>query len=297
MSKKRETAKDFQFIPECYTFRFTVFPTIAMIRDNALKLATKFSEHTELTDIHMADESWVFQRPQARQGQPRGRIRVTIDDDSEISIEHRYPAGGLERFDMLVEKIIQSLGSVVSPDVVFSSAAILEYVVDIGGDARKILLGSLGLAGEEMNKMSAFKRPCHSVGLRLGFPPYILKEAEAESAEPEETSSAIESSPDADDDDEDDDDGSFEELTQPEDEPDEQVSKSSGTKGASWHSTLTLESVAEEPNRLSVEVDGKWFGAVRWKKFVKLSAERLRTVDDFMRQQTTEFLQHFRNET
>lgn len=288
MAKKKEGDKDFQFVADCFTLSFMVYPTIGMIREDALKLATSLAEHTELTDIHMADESWVFQKPQARQGQPKGMIRVEVDDESEVSIKHHFPNAGLERFEYLVEKILHSIGSVVTPEAVFGHAVVLSYVVDIGGDARKNLLGSLALdrgdgddeEGKD-SKLGVFNRPCHAVGLRLAFPPY--REEGRSKSLPEDAEGEDDANEQA---------GQFGEQSGA-----KETKNKGAYKGADWQATLTLQTLADEPNKVSIEVDGRWVSPMNWKQFVKSVTDRLRLVNEFLRQQTTEFLKHFRSES
>src|SRR5439155_18796720 len=130
----------------------------------------------DLTDIHMTDESWVFSRPQAK-GHARGHVEVRVEDQAVI-IEQRYPSGGLERFEVLVEQAVEAIGSVTKSEVIFASLIELEYVVELGTDTRKAILGSLDMLGDEeegeQGKLGVFKRPCHFVGLRLGFPAFKL---------------------------------------------------------------------------------------------------------------------------
>src|ERR1700730_11008181 len=159
-----------------------MFPPIAMVRENALKLATSLAGHQDLTDIHMSDESWSFRRPQAK-GHARGHVEVVIRDQS-ATIENRQPTGGLERFEILVEQVVESVGNVLRPQAVWGSEVTLEYVVKIGSDTRKLILGSLDMVGDEdePGKLAVFDRPCHFVALRLGFPAfeYIPEDEDSE---------------------------------------------------------------------------------------------------------------------
>jgi len=280
MGKEKRRRKP-EFSPQCFTVAFDVYPPIAMLRENALKLATDLAAHQDLSDIHMSDESWSFRRPQPK-GHARGQIELTVEDQ-EIAIEHRTPNGGLERFEILVGQVAESVGAVLRPQGIWGTNVTLEYVANIGGDARKAILGSLDMLEDEdtPGKLDVFQRPCHFVGLRLGFPAFEYVPTEdppGEEDEPGETNTGklidrlIENKG-----------GSGE---QQEDAP----------KNAEWHATLTLQSLQDDPKSLLVEVSGRWFGAVDWKNVSNTLATRLRTVDGFLRTKTSDFIQQFRSE-
>jgi hypothetical protein len=283
MAKGKRENKGLDFSPQCFTVSFTVYPPTAMVRENALKLATDLATHQELTDIHMSDETWTFRRPQAK-GHARGQIEVRLEDQ-DVTIEHVSPNGGLERFEILVEQAVESIGAVIKPQVIFGCEAVLEYTANIGSDTRKAILGSLDMLGEEdeTGKLDVFGRPCHFVGLRLGFPPvkFVPKNEGSEEAkdETEEGSDTGEL---------------MEQLMDEEDDPEQPQTEAQ--QGIDWHATLTLQSLQDDPNGLSVEVNGRWIGAVPWKKVAKNIVLRLRTVDEFLKTKTRDFLQEFRSE-
>lgn len=277
MAKKKGSGKHFEFTPQNFTVGFDVYPLIAMIRENALRLAQNLSAHHELTDIHMSDESWQFTRPQPRQGRAGGAIQVVVEDQ-EVKIAHRYPNGGLERFEILVEQVIEAVEKVAEPQILLGTTTSLEYLVDIDGDAREAIVGALRLPSDddESDKLGVFNRPCQFVGLRLGFPPYRLAEGtdEAEGERHEELMERLVSAEE----------GSAKQ--EPETNP----------EGADWQATLTLQSLPEEPSKLSVEVEGRWMAPNQWKDVPKVIGNRLKTVDDFLRTTISEFLKHFRSD-
>lgn len=284
MAKARGANKQPDFLPQCFTVTCGVYPTIAMVKGDALLLAQKLSEHTELTDIHLADEQWEFRRPQPRQGNPRGQIQVKIRED-EVTIEHQSPTGGLERFEGLIDNSLHAIESVVRPEALYGSGVELEYHVRIGGDARKVLMEKLRLRGEEeeADKLAVFRRPCHAVGLRLWFPPFRYPGKPSVEGERK--------------------------VRQEDEDPGEalveQLSGNGNTgrreaqpAGADWAATLTVETLLDDPSALSVEVHGRWGRPQEWdSKVVGAVQKRVRAVDDFLRQQITEFLEHFRSES
>jgi hypothetical protein len=248
-----------------------------MIRENALELAQKLSAHHEWTDIHMSDESWEFTRRQPRQGQAGGAIKVTVGEQ-EVKIEHLYPNGGLERFEILVDQVIEAIEQVAEPQILLGTSASLEYVVDIGGDTREAILGALQLPGEdESDKLGVFNRPCQFVGLRLGFPAYEVHEDEAEDK-------AEEMTPD--------------ELTENTPKVGEKQSEKQESigEGADWAATLTFQSLVDEPSKMSVEVGGRWMQPVHWNEVPKVIGSRLKIVDDFLKTKISEFLKNFRSD-
>jgi hypothetical protein len=251
-----------------------------MIRENALQLAQKLSAHHEWTDIHMSDEEWMFTRRQPRQGQPGGAIKVRVQED-EVQIEHHFPNGGLERFEILVDQVIEAVQQVVRPQILLGTATSLEYVVDIGGDSREAILGALQMPGEneESDKLEVFNRPCQFVGLRLGFPPYQIA---PRADEPDASGDAGE------------DRGGM--LAQGGTNEPPETDVENGPQGADWQATLTLQSLPEEPTRLSVEVEGRWMAPSQWKDVPQVVGQRLRTVDEFLRTKISEFLKHFRSD-
>src|SRR5437867_3701996 len=139
MAKSKGGGKP-EFTAQRFALSLHLYPPVAMVRENALELARHLSAHHELTDIHMSDETWEFRRPQSKQGQPRGMIRVQVESQ-EVTIEHRFPVSGLERFEILTDQVTTAIESVINPDILFGTSVELEYVIDIGGDARKLLLG------------------------------------------------------------------------------------------------------------------------------------------------------------
>lgn len=273
MAKNKTPGKrEDKFSPQRFTVRFDVYPRVAMIRESALELAQHLSAHHELTDIHMADESWEFTRPQPRQGQPGGAITVRVKEE-EIEIEHLYPNAGLERFEILVDQVIVAIEEVAEPKILLGTSASLEYVVDIGGDARQAILGALQHKDEdESDKLAVFNRPCQFVGLRLGFPAYRTTEDEGAKEE------------------------------RPEDEPPDEPDVGSKPpplgaadeehEGADWSATLTLQSAPDEPSKLSVEVGCRWMQPIEWKDVPNVIRERLTIVDDFLKTKISEFLKH-----
>lgn len=269
MGKERKS-KTLDFLPQCYTLTLDVYPPVAMGKDNALKLATGLSNHLDLTDIHMADETWTFRRPQVK-GHSRGHIEVKVEDQ-EITIEHQSPSGGLERFEVLVEKTVEAVGAATQTQIIFGTLVTLEYTVEIGGDARKAILGQLGMAGDsdETGKLDVFKRPCHYVGLRLGFPPFKVEDDMDESE------------------------GEGDEGSNEEGVGDE--SGEHGTEGADWQVMVTFQSLQDDPEGLSVEVSGRWMGPLKWDDSQECLLHRIRTVDEFLKKRTTDFLQQFRSE-
>lgn len=276
---KNKGSGQIEFTPQNFTVRFDLYPLVAMIRENALQLAQTLSAHHEWTDIHMSDEEWVFSRRQPRQGQPGGAIKVRVKDD-EVHIEHYFPTGGLERFEILVDQVIEAVEQVVKPQILLGTTASLEYLVGIGGDAREGILGALTLAGEgeESDKLEVFDRPCQFVGLRLGFPPYQIERATKQQDSGESAEDVAKQFADS----------GKEEAPKP-DDPKER-------RGADWMATLTLQSLPDEPTRLSVEVNGRWMAPGQWEDVSQVVGMRLKTVDDFLRTKISEFLKHFRSD-
>ncbi len=268
-SGKRED----KFSPQSFEVTFDVYPLVAMIRENALELAQKLSAHHEWTDIHMSDESWEFTRRQPRQGQAGGAIKVKVGDQ-EVEIEHRFPTGGLERFEILVDQVIEAIEQVAAPQILLGTTATLEYLVDIGGDAREAILGGLRLVGdEETDKLGVINRPCQFVGLRLGFPPFEVDEKSADDEE-EDPENPIEKPVDI-----------GEERS---------ANQGAGKKeGADWAATLTLQSLPDEPAKMSVEVEGRWMQPSHWKEVPKVLGDRLKIVDEFLKTKISEFLKNF----
>ena len=101
MAKKR-SPKGFEFRPQRFSVSLVVYPSVAMIRQDALELAKNLGSHLELTDIHMTDETWEFRRPQARRRRITGphpchRRRTGSDDRIQETCERprtiRNPPG------------------------------------------------------------------------------------------------------------------------------------------------------------------------------------------------------------
>lgn len=265
--------KPFEWVPQNYSVSIDLFPNIAMIRDNALKLATQLSDRNlELTDIHMSDEQWEFIRPQPKQGQTGARIRLSVQEQV-VELEHTFPSAGLERFERLVDQVIESIEKVATPGVLLSSMVSLQYQVDMESDARKAVIGPLELVeGEEDGKLAVFGRPCSFFGLRLGFPPYLLEGTsnEAEEGAGEGALANVES-------------GGIK-------------SGVSEERGEEWQATLTLQSLTNSPNSLSVEVSGQWMHPIFWKGIQKVLNDRVQVVDRFLKTKTGGFLKHIRGE-
>jgi hypothetical protein len=232
----------------------------------------------------MSDESWVFSRPQAK-GHARGQVQVSVSDQ-EVTIEHRSPNGGLERFEILMEQAVEAIGAVIKPQAIWGSVVTLEYQADIGGDARKAILGPLEMLGDEegVGKLGAFERPCHFVGLRLGFPAFQYdpqgdeEEEDEEGAELEDEKTAALAEG---------------QLTE---NPTHAGGAKEPAKGADWHATLTLQSLQDDPKSLSVEVGGRWIGGVPWEHVKETLPSRLWAVDEFLKTKTSDFLEQFRSE-
>ncbi len=271
---KKKGPDELKFSSQCFTLSFDVYPPITMVRENALKLAMDLAAHQELTDIHMSDESWTFRRPQAK-GHSRGRVEVNVQEQ-EVTIEQRAPTGALERFELLVDQSLASFGAVFTPEAIWGSVISLEYLVDIGSDARQTILGNLDMLENEDEegdggKLGVFQRPCHFVGLRLGFPAFEVED-EPKTGEPAKEEKKAASS------------------------EGEAVEKKPEIKGIDWQATLTLQSLIDNPQALSVEVNGRWIGAVPWNEVNKQVSSRVRIVDEFLKTKTKEFLQQFRSE-
>jgi hypothetical protein len=87
---KKPIEPDQKFIPRSYNVKLVIFPPIAMVQQTALDLARELSEkQLSMTDIHMGQESWSFRRHQPSQGEPRGKIEVTVEQQ-EISINQSH---------------------------------------------------------------------------------------------------------------------------------------------------------------------------------------------------------------
>jgi hypothetical protein len=273
---KGPSRRDDKFTPLNFTVSFDVYPQVAMIRENALELAQKLSAHHEWTDIHMSDEAWEFTRRQPRQGHAGGAIKVAVGDQ-EVKIEHLFPNGGLERFEILVDQVIEAIEQVIGPQILLGTSASLEYMVELGGDSREAILGALKLPGEddELDKLAVFNRPCQFVGLRLGFPPYQI--TKGDDAEPGEEPS--------------------DETGVSQESPSGEQTNEEPLEGADWAATLTFQSQPDDPKKLSVEVDGRWMQPVQWKEVPKVIGNRLRIVDDFLKTKISEFLKNFRSDT
>jgi hypothetical protein len=151
----------------------------------------------------------------------------------------------------------------------------LEYVTKLGDDARKSLLTGLQLTGQdgEGGKLEVFNRPCHSIGLRLMFPPFA-EVPDTSGGETEEFGEASLDDPDGPDDAED-------------------AAALVPANRSPWNATLTLQSLADDPASISVEVDGRWHPAP-WSQVGRLVADRLSAVDDFLRTRTVQFLRFFK---
>jgi len=278
MSKSKASQKP-EFTPQNFTASFELYPLIAMVRENALHLAQSLSGHSEWTDIHMSDEEWVFTRRQPRQGQPGGAVKVTVKED-EVEIEHRFPTGALERFEILVDQVTDAVQQVAKPQVLLGTNVSLEYLVALGGDARTSILGGLKLLDDEdqSDKLAVFQRPCQFVGLRLGFPAYRPLPREADNATDDENG------------------GPSEKVADTPGESHAEPSPANEGTGEDWQATLTIQSVPDEPNQLSVEVHGRWMMASRWEDVGPIMVARVRTVDRFLRTKISAFLKHFRED-
>lgn len=271
---KKNNSQELKFTSQAFTLVIDVFPPIVMAAQNALKFAADLATHQELTDVHMSDESWTFSRPQTK-GMSRTRLEVSVKEQ-EVTIEQRAPAGLLERFELLVDQIINSVDAVFSPKAILGSVVSLEYVVDLESDARQKILGNLDMLGEDDDddgKIGIFERPCHFVGLRLGFPAFEYQDSDENDEESNEVVSPVQ-------------------KEAPESKQDEQEP----AKKIDWHATLTLQSQPDDPQAVSVEVTGRWIGPVKWKDLSKSIIERVKKVDEFLKTKTRDFLQQFRSE-
>jgi hypothetical protein len=261
---------------EARGFEMTVgfFPQIAMVRKNGLSLASNLAKYHELSDIHFSDERWEFKRPMASEGEPRGLIRVSVEE-SQITIRHRFPTTGLERFERLCEQVLDSFESPLTPEFLFSTIARLEYVTTIGKDSRISLLDGLNLGKEgEPGKVDAFGRPCSSVAVRLRFPPYEIIEDEAEA-----TDAPTEQGP------------SDQALIPVSSESTSQDDTEEGS--AEWQAIVTVSSLSDDPEKVSVEVDARWVKPAPWEAGASLISERLRIAEQFLRTSVAKFLEHF----
>jgi hypothetical protein len=272
-----------------FAIELSVFPAIPLLPAKALALAANLSAaNVSLTDIHLSDESWDYRRPTASEGQPYGQIKVTVQED-KIRIEHRFPATGLEFFERLVQAVTGALEKAeIAPQLALVGVE-LDYIVDLKHDARFALLEGLGLHSQDDDqppKIACFDRPCHLVGLRLGFPPYIIKkEATKEPSAGDDAAS--------------DDEGAIEDQEESagqdaDDDTETQVDSAAATElGESWTAIVTVTTLEDDPTKASIEVDGRWMAPVRWKKIDKEIVERLNTTEKFLKEKAAPFLGHF----
>jgi|GEM_PF-4481568 len=285
-----------EFAPRNFTVTLPVYPPIPMIQSSALALATRLASKLSLTDIHMSDEVWEYKRPHATEGQPRGMVTVQVRE-GEIKIEHAFPATGLEQFERLVRQVLSSFHKPFAPSVVFGVNIELDYVVELSGDARQSLLEGLRLFGgyEDVDKIDAFGRPCHLIGLRLGFPAYrevADEQADDDSGEDGEDDGAAD--PPATKEAESKDSGDSEEK------PANQAESSSdenGLGGSDWHATVTMVTLEDDPSKISVEVAGLWPKPYPWKNVEDMVEERIEVASAFLRDRISGFLEHFRGKT
>ncbi|MFL5240940.1 MAG: hypothetical protein ACJ8FY_02440 [Gemmataceae bacterium] len=285
MAKRKEEPKvEPDFTPRRYRVSFAVYPSVPMARESALEFAKTLGARHELTDIHMSDESWVFQQPQTSQAEPRGMIRVTVEEQ-EIKVEHHFPAGRLERFEKLVDDVVAATRVIVNPRILLSTEITLEYVTKMGGDARQAILDTLQLSegDDDADKLAVFGRPCHVVGVRFMFPPYAIKKTKKAAESTEELMDKL-AEPDE---------GS---ETGHEEEEDGDEDEESEGKGEDWQVTLTIESLVDDPHAISVEVTGRWLGGDPWQRISELVNKRLVLVERFLHTETVAFLKHFRSE-
>ena len=268
-----------QIVPRWFTVQLTVYPPIPLISANALELAKNLATKLSLTDIHMSDELWEYTHPAATEVQPYGRVRVTVEED-KIKIDHMFPATGLEHFERLIQTVIEAIEPTrVSPQFTITTVE-LDYVVDLKQDARQALLVGLGLLNEdedEAHRIDCFGRPCHLVGLRLGFPPYRIKRKKAEPVEGEAG-----------------DEHNAEDKTRA--ESGESDSEENETEpGEDWMARLTVTTLEDDPAKASVEVFGQW-GPSPWTNIHETLIERLNIAERFLREKAVTFLGNFRAE-
>jgi hypothetical protein len=261
-----------EFLPRKYELSLVPYPGITMARRNGLKFATSLAASHELTDIHFGDETWEFKRPLTTQTEPRALIRVTVEEQV-VKVEHEHPNGGLEAFERLIDDIVEATESTAAPEMLLTTIMSLEYTTAMGQDARQAMMDGLQLTGgvDDPGKMRVFDRPCHGVGLRLIFPPFVNRdddEDEEESEEADETTSTA--------------------LV-----PAGQVMHSPQAQGSEWQAIVTIQSLEEDPSKISVEIDGRWMPAP-WRDVTKVAVDRLARMDDFLRTKTVEFLKFFK---
>lgn len=261
-------ANSIEIVPRWFTVELPVFPPIPMVQRGALALASSLGAKLSLTDIHMSDETWEYRQPAATERQPYGQIRVTVEE-SQIRIEHRYPATGLEQFERLIQTVVEALEPAkITPQMTFINVE-LDYVVDLKQDSRLALLIGLNLLEEDeesQDRIDTFDRPCHSVGLRLGFPAYIMKPEEG--AEDDDTKE-----------------------TPPAEGGDE--SAVPNHSGADWQALVTLETLVDDPRKASVQITGQWVEPCQWDGIHEIIIQRLNVAEKFLRDKTLPFLGHF----
>jgi hypothetical protein len=266
------------FSPRWFTVKLTVYPPIPMVDETAYGLAARLGGPLSLTDIHIGDELWEYRRPHKTAGQPRGLIRLLVEEN-EIRIEHQFPATGLEQFERLAQTVLNSFEgddeqTSIRPLMTFISVE-LDYVVNLRQDSRDALLCGLSLKTndeDEPNRIDSFERPCYLVGLRLGFPPFRQRaqtpEADEGELQPEDAGAGVTHIADP---------GASDELA----------------VGADWEAQVTLLTLEDDPSKASIEIAGRWMRPVKWSEIKDEIANKLEVAEKFLRQHVVNFLDHF----
>jgi hypothetical protein len=114
---------------------------------------------------------------------------------------------------------------------------------------------------EGRDKIDAFKRPCHLVGLRLGFPPYTVEDDDSDTDKPEASDQTA---------------------------PDPPIDE-----GSDWQAIITLLTLDDDPTKLLVEITGTWQEPFQWSGIHDTIQARLNIASDFLRSRVSGFLGHF----
>jgi hypothetical protein len=293
------------FVARSFSVTLPVQPNVPLVPAIGIALAKELSQKFPVPDIHISDERWEYKRPMVSEASPRGVVKIVVREDS-IKIEHQHPATQLEPFENLVGQVLAAFASCFDqtyrPVFVGGLDVELAYVVDLSVDARKSMLEKLGLVDDEGGKMTCFGRPCHSVGLRLGFPPYQLSDddddtdeesasddepinEQLDEATPDEVDTPLTSDRTS---------GQLHESDPESEEDDVDNLTHAAFGGELWQANVSINTMDENPKKVVVRVSGTWPIPSLWKNIEPAVHHRLSIAVQFLKQKVSTFIEHFR---
>jgi hypothetical protein len=155
------------FKPTGYYMRVEFAPPLSMRRKTGLQFADKVAAHINLDEVKTLDTEWNYVH--RREGTD-SKVHFIVQKNN-VQAQAVFPTDVKEWFESRFRFFFAEFKSAFKPKFIVSSSVMIHGDLEVDGDSREFL------ANHAIRNIEPYQfgRPIHGLGVRLFFPPHVVK--------------------------------------------------------------------------------------------------------------------------